>query len=94
VNAEELTAEECDELVRGDHANCPPACVFLRAISTIDALRTQLAEAEARETALREALGEAQHAYHRISQHSPILAADCELYLCKRWRALSGEGRP
>jgi hypothetical protein len=46
VNAEELTAEDCDELVRGDHANCPSACVFLRAISTIAALRTQLEQAQ------------------------------------------------
>jgi hypothetical protein len=50
VNAEELTAEECDELVRGDHANCPSACVFLRAISTIAALRTQLEQAQRQKT--------------------------------------------
>ena len=53
-------------------------------------LRQTLAAAEARETALREALLNAQTAYHNSTEHKGIAAA-CNLYLCKRWRALSGE---
>ena len=41
-------------------------------------------------TALREALLNAQTAFHNSTEHKGIAAA-CNLYLCKRWRALSGE---
>jgi hypothetical protein len=79
VNAEELTGAELTmEVTRRAY--------MLAAEREIDALRTQLAEAEARETALREALEDSDNAWEDDN------LADLMTARGFRWaRALSGE---